>query len=131
VPEASPQSADARAADAWRAAACLAIDPHGLGGAVLRGDAGEQCERWLDALRALLPSDEQLRRVPAHIDDERLMGGTDLPASLRLGRAIHARGVLEELSAGFLLLPMAVAYRPAAGRPSRFWGHRARWGPKR
>jgi magnesium chelatase subunit D len=113
VPEASPQSADARAADAWRAAACLAIDPHGLGGAVLRGDAGEQCERWLDALRALLPSDEQLRRVPAHIDDERLMGGTDLPASLRLGRAIHARGVLEELSAGFLLLPMAERALPA------------------
>jgi len=100
-------------ADAWRAAACLAIDPAGLGGAVLRGDAGEQCERWLDALRALLPPGENLRRVPAHIDDDRLLGGIDLPASLRLGRAIHARGVIEELTGGFLLLPMVERALPA------------------
>jgi magnesium chelatase subunit D len=113
VPEAGTQSSDARAADAWSAAACLAVDPPGLGGAVLRGDAGEQCERWLGALRALLPPGENLRRVPAHIDDERLMGGIDLPASLRLGRAIHARGVIEEQRGGFLLLPMAERALPA------------------
>ncbi len=113
MPETSPPSAQARAADAWRAAACLSVDPAGLGGAVLRGDASEQCECWLGALRSLLPPGETLRRVPAHIDDERLMGGIDLPASLRSGRAIHARGVIEEMDSGFLLLPMAERAPPA------------------
>jgi len=116
-----------RVADAWRAAACLAVDPPGLVGAVVRGDPGEECERWLEALQALLPPGEKLRRVPTHIDEERLMGGIDLPASLRLGRPIHARGVIEELSGGFLLIPMAERASPARlsrigqvldGRPS-------------
>ena len=118
---------DERVADAWRAAACLAVDPAGLGGGVVRGDPGEECQRWLEALQALLPPGEKLRRVPTHIDEERLMGGIDLPASLRLGRPIHARGVLEELAGGFLLIPMAERASPARlsrigqvldGRPS-------------
>jgi magnesium chelatase subunit D len=112
VPDATTQAADARAADAWRAAACLSVDPAGIGGAVLRGDPGEECERWLGALQALLPPGESLRRVPTHVDEERLMGGIDLPASLRLGRPIHARGIIEELTGGFLLLPMAERASP-------------------
>ena len=112
MPETATQPPDARAADAWRAAACLCVDPTGLGGAVVRGDPGEECERWLEGLRTLLPQGEQLRRVPAHIDEERLMGGIDLPASLRLGRPIHARGVIEELAGGFLLIPMAERASP-------------------
>jgi len=113
LPDMATHAPDARVADAWRAAACLAVDPAGLGGGVVRGDPGEECERWLEALQALLPPGENLRRVPTHIDEERLVGGIDLPASLRRGRTIHACGVLEELTGGFLLVPMAERASPA------------------
>ncbi len=92
--------------DAWRAAACLAIDPCGTG-AVLCADPGEASSAWLEAVRAALPSAAPLRRVPAHIDDERLLGGTDLAATLQQGRAVHVRGVLEEASGGLIVLPLA------------------------
>jgi len=113
VPEARQSAADAlRAQDAWRAAACLAVDPPGLGGAVLRTDLGEATEAWLAALAGALPAGEGLRRLPPHIDDERLLGGTDLAATLRAGRPVHARGLLEECARGFLVLPMAERAEP-------------------
>jgi len=122
LPDMATHAPDARVADAWRAAACLAVDPAGLGGGVVRGDPGEECERWLEALQALLPPGENLRRVPTHIDEERLVGGIDLPASLRRGRTIHACGVLEELTGGFLLVPMAERASPRDCRVSaRCW----------
>ncbi len=107
-----PADADAaaralRAQDAWRAAACLAVDPVGLGGAVLRTDLGEATDAWLGSLAGALPPGEGLRRLPPHIDDERLLGGTDLAATLRAGRPVHARGLLEECVRGVLVLPMA------------------------
>jgi len=106
--QAAASAADAlRAQDAWRAAACLAVDPVGLGGAVLRTDLGEATEAWLAALAGPLPEGEGLRRLPPHIDDERLLGGTDLAATLRAGRPVHARGLLEECARGVLVLPMA------------------------
>ena len=74
---------------------------------MLRTGAGDGGEQWLALLRELLPGAEALRRVPAHIDDERLLGGIDLAATLRLGRAVFARGLLEEASGGVLVLPMA------------------------
>jgi magnesium chelatase subunit D len=113
VPEAQQAAVDAlRAQDAWRAAACLAVDPVGLGGAVLRTDLGEVTEAWLAALASPLPPGEGLRRLPPHIDDERLLGGTDLAATLRAGRPVHARGLLEECARGFLVLPMAERAEP-------------------
>jgi len=101
-----PES-QAQAADAWRAAACLAIDPVNIGGAVLRTDLGETTDLWLAMLSRLLPEGERLRRLPPHIDDERLLGGTDLTATLRAGKSVYARGLLEECATGILVLPMA------------------------
>jgi magnesium chelatase subunit D len=92
--------------DAWRAAACLAVDPGGTG-AVLRADPGEASGAWLEAVRAALPSTAPMRRVPGHIDDERLLGGTDLAATLQQGRAVQVRGVLEEAAGGVIVLPLA------------------------
>jgi magnesium chelatase subunit D len=92
--------------DAWRAAACLAVDPAGTG-AVLRADPGEASGTWLEAVRTALPATTPLRRVPAHIDDERLLGGTDLAATLQQGRPVRARGVLEEIDGGVIVLPIA------------------------
>ncbi len=98
-------------ADSWRAAACFALDPCGIG-AVLRADPGEASGAWIDGVRASLPPSTSVRRVPPHIDDERLLGGTDLAATLQQGRAVYVRGVLEELAGGVLVLPIAERVSP-------------------
>jgi magnesium chelatase subunit D len=48
-----------------------------------------------------------LRRMPGHIDDERLLGGIDLAASLSAGRPIRQTGLIEEARGGALLAGMA------------------------
>ena len=87
------------------AARLFALDPAGLGGLQLRGDTPLR-ERVLAELRTAL-GDRPLRRVPLHIDDERLLGGIDLAASLGAGRAVVRAGVLAEANGGAILLPMA------------------------
>ncbi|MDT7953378.1 MAG: magnesium chelatase subunit D [Acetobacteraceae bacterium] len=89
------------------AAALLAVDPAGLGGAVLRGPPGPARDRWLDELRALLPHGVPFRRIPLGIGDDRLLGGLDLGATL-LGHGVRAqRGVLAEADGGVVLLASA------------------------
>ena len=86
-------------ADAACAAALLAVDPVGLGGAVLRSPAGAVRDHWLGLLRGLLPEGAPLRRVPLHIHDERLLGGLDLAATLQAGRPVAQRGLFLQLGA--------------------------------
>ena len=116
MPAAAPAAtaADARAnaapsawADAVAAATLMAIDPVGLGGVNLRALAGPVRDRWLALLAELLPAGTPLRRVPLHINDERLLGGLDLAATLRSGRPVAQRGVLAEADGGVLLMVMA------------------------
>ncbi len=99
------------------AAAIFATDPAGTGGVVLRARAGGQRERWLELLSALLPEPSRLRRLPAHITDDRLLGGLDLAATLAGGRPVAERGLLAEADGGVLLLPMAE--RLSAGLAAR------------
>ena len=87
--------------------ALLAVDPVGLGGAVLRGAPDPARDRWLALLRTALPDGTPLRRVPLHATPERLTGGLDLSSTLRTGRRVAARGLLEEARDGFLLLATA------------------------
>ncbi|MEQ7874399.1 VWA domain-containing protein [Sphingomonas sp. ASV193] len=89
--------------DARLAMRLLAGTP-GLGGAVLRG-AGR--DEWLAELRALLPPDAPWRRLPPHIDQERLTGGIDLAASLSSGRPVRETGLLEQAEGGVIVVPMA------------------------
>ena len=98
--------------DATRAAWLLAVDPVGLGGAWLRGPAGEARDAWLATLRAALPPDTPWRRVPLQVDDERLLGGMDLAASLAAGRPVRESGLIEQTTGGVLLLPMAERASP-------------------
>lgn len=95
------------AGDAALATALLAIDPGGLGGVVLRGRPGPLREHWLAGLRALLPRATPWRKLPPSIEDDRLLGGLDLTATLAAGRPILERGLLAEAHGGFLLLAMA------------------------
>ncbi|MBX9746526.1 MAG: hypothetical protein K2X34_06470, partial [Hyphomonadaceae bacterium] len=102
-------------ADAVNAAALLAIDPDGLKGVVLRTLPGPARDAWLEALKAMLPLDAPMRRAPAHIDDERLLGGLDLAATLAAGRPIASRGLMNEADGGVIILAMAERCAPATG----------------
>ncbi|MES2715709.1 MAG: magnesium chelatase subunit D [Pseudomonadota bacterium] len=103
---------DALWADALTAAALLAVDPVGLGGALVRAHAGPQRALWLAALQHSLPAGVPMRRVPHGIADERLLGGLDLTATLQAGRPVAQRGVLAEADGGLVLLAMAERLSP-------------------
>lgn len=113
-------AAAARWREAGLAAALLAVAPAALGGLQLRCGAGPVRDRWLALLGALLPEATPLRRMPHGIADDRLLGGLDLAATLRLGRPVAQRGLLAEADGGLLLLPMAE--RLPAGTAARLAG---------
>ena len=91
--------------------ACLAADAFALAplgcGIIVRGRPGPVRDAWLKRLRAVLPPDAPLRRVPAAIADDRLIGGLDIPATLKAGRPVAERGLLAEADGGVLVIAMA------------------------
>lgn len=93
--------------DAVTAAALLAVDPLGCGGACVRAGYGPVRTRWLALLRGLLPDGTPWRKVPLNIADTRLLGGLDLAATLEAGRPVAEQGLVSEASGGILLVPMA------------------------
>jgi magnesium chelatase subunit D len=94
------------------AARLFALAPQRFGGMVLRGAGPAR-----DALLAALGEAIALRRLPGHVDDERLLGGIDLAASLAAGRPMRQRGLIEEARGGALLVGMAERIEPGiAGR---------------
>lgn len=96
--------------DALRALSLLTADPHGLGGLVLRAGAGPVRDRWLDLLRARFAG--PIRRLPPGVGDDRLIGGLDLPATLRSGRPVAQSGLLAEADGGVVVVPMAERLDP-------------------
>lgn len=98
---------DSPAQDAAQAALLLAVDPAGLGGAVLRAAPGPVRDAWLALLRAALPPGLAWRRLPLGVPDSRLLGGLDLAATLAAGRPVAERGVLAEADGGLVVAAMA------------------------
>ncbi|GGC34937.1 Mg-protoporphyrin IX chelatase [Novosphingobium marinum] len=94
------------AADARLALHLLALAPVQLGGACLRG-GGPLRDMLVEEFRALLDPDTPWRRLPPHIDDERLLGGIDVAASLAAGKAVRQTGLLVEAAGGIMAIPMA------------------------
>lgn len=92
--------------DPLRAVALTAVDPH-AGGVLVRSFPSPEREVLLAALRALLPADAPVLRVPVNVSDDRLLGGLDLPATLRSGRPVVASGLLAGADEGVLVLAMA------------------------
>ncbi|MBL8344720.1 MAG: hypothetical protein JNN03_04715, partial [Rubrivivax sp.] len=92
---------------ALRAAALFALDPLALGGLRLRGGAGPARDAWLAALRRLLPDSMPWQRLPVSIEEDRLLGGLDLAASLAARRSVLHRGLLAQCHGGVLVAPMA------------------------
>jgi magnesium chelatase subunit D len=93
--------------DAVAAAAIFAIDPSGAGGVAVRSMPGPVRDRWLALLRQFLGPSMPLRRIPLRVDDDRLLGGLDLAATLASGRPIVQRGILPDADGGAVLLTMA------------------------
>ncbi|KQO42299.1 magnesium chelatase subunit D [Methylobacterium sp. Leaf85] len=94
-------------ADALLVARLVAADPHGCGGVVLRAGAGPVRDRWLEILRENLNPGKPLRRMPAGIAEDRLVGGLDLAATLSAGRPVAQAGLLAEAHGGLLVAAMA------------------------
>jgi len=94
----------ARWSDGTLAAALLAVDPAGLGGAVVRSFPGPVRDRWLREFRRLCPGNQ---RFLPHQDDASLLGGLDVAATLQAGRPCLHSGVLTASDGGALVVPMA------------------------
>ena len=95
---------------ALQVAQLLVINPHGLGGVILRARSGPVRDRWLTYLNTVaqlggmrLP----LRKMPLGISDENLIGGIDLDQTLRTGKAVLRQGLLAQCDQQLLLVPMA------------------------
>ncbi|HSP23762.1 MAG TPA: magnesium chelatase ATPase subunit D, partial [Saliniramus sp.] len=114
--EGAPDPA-ARWSDAIIAASLFAVDPAGLAGIALRALPGPVRDAFLAKLRDLLPDETPWRRMPAAIDDDRLLGGLDLVATLNAGRPIVGRGLLAEADGGIVLV--TTAERLSAGTAAR------------
>lgn len=103
--------------DAAVAAAVLAVDPAALGGCVLRARAGPARDAWLQAFRSLLPPGTPWLRLPPGADDDALLGGLDIAASLASARPVLRAGLAARAHGGCLVLPMAERVAPGmAGR---------------
>ncbi|MFO1123748.1 MAG: magnesium chelatase subunit D [Hyphomicrobiales bacterium] len=98
---------DTRQADAALAALLLAIDPQGLGGALLRGTAGPVGESWIEAFRTALPTGTRLAKLPPYVTPDRMLGGLDVAATLSAGRPLFETGVLASADGGALVLTSA------------------------
>ncbi|MEI6642162.1 MAG: magnesium chelatase subunit D [Novosphingobium sp.] len=96
------------AEDAALALRAFALWPAGFGGLWLRGPGPAR-----DALVERLGSAVRLRRMPAHIDSERLHGGIDLASSLAAGRSVARTGFLDEARGSVVVAPLAERITPA------------------
>jgi magnesium chelatase subunit D len=88
--------------DAMQAARLFLLAPRLFRGLALRGASPAR-----EALVAALGDHIALRRIPGHVDDERLLGGIDLAASLSAGRPVRQTGLIEEAQGGALIAGMA------------------------
>jgi len=97
------------------AAQLLAVDPHRLGGVWLHGASGPVRDRVGRELRAA--QDRTMLRLPAHITEDRLLGGLALAETLNAGRPVVQRGLLAEADGGLLWVPMAERLEPHTVHP--------------
>ena len=80
----------------------LAVEPR-LRGAVFAGPAGSGKSALLRGLRELLP-DDPYAELPAGSDEEALLGGLDVEATLRRGARVLRSGLLARAHGGTLLV---------------------------
>jgi len=93
--------------DAALAARLFLTAPSLFGGMVLRGSSPARDALVTALTDAFKAADKPMRRMPGHIDDERLLGGIDIAASLAGGKAVQQSGLLDEAAGGAVIVPMA------------------------
>ena len=93
-------------ADAEWAAALLVLLGHTLGGVHLRAPPGPVRDYWLERVRNL-SQQTRLRKIPAGVPEARLLGGTDLSATLQQGKPIAEMGMLAECDERIVIAAMA------------------------
>jgi magnesium chelatase subunit D len=91
--------------DALVAAACMAVAPQALKGIQVRSCAGPLRDYWLSYYEQLARS--PLQKIPCTVEDERLLGGVDIAASLTLGKPVNQVGLLASMQGQTLVLAMA------------------------
>jgi magnesium chelatase subunit D len=89
------------------AARLFAQQPCAFGGMVVRAHAGPVRQRYLEIIRQHRPAESPWRRLPLSIEDERLLGGLDLAATLASNRPVLSRGLLTEADGGVIIVSMA------------------------
>ncbi len=98
--------------DAQTTAALLAIDPHGLGGICIKSQFGPIRDAWFVFLETQIAPGAQFQKIPLQIQDEQLLGGLDLEATLQHGKPVYSTGLLAKSHGGFIVLPMAERISP-------------------
>ena len=93
--------------DAQTTAALLAIDPHGLGGICVKSQFGPIRDAWFAFLGTQIAPGAHYQKIPLQIQDEHLLGGLDLEATLQYGKPVYSTGLLAKSHGGFVVLPMA------------------------
>ncbi|MCM0028530.1 MAG: magnesium chelatase subunit D [Polynucleobacter sp.] len=93
--------------DVQTTAALLAIDPHGLGGICVKSQFGPIRDAWFAFLQTQIAPSAHFQKIPLQIQDEQLLGGLDLEATLSYGKPIYSSGLLAKSHGGFIVLPMA------------------------
>jgi magnesium chelatase subunit D len=76
--------------DAQTTAALLAIDPHGLGGICVKSQFGSIRDAWFAFMQMQIAPGIQFQKIPLQIQDEQLLGGLDLEATLSYGKPIYS-----------------------------------------
>ena len=98
--------------DAQTTAALLAIDPHGLGGICVKSQFGPIRDAWFSFLETQIAPGVHFQKIPLQIQDEQLLGGLDLEATLQYGKPVYSTGLLARSHGGFIVLPMAERVSP-------------------
>jgi magnesium chelatase subunit D len=98
--------------DAQTTAALLAIDPHGLGGICVKSQFGPIRDVWFAFLETQIAPGAHFQKIPLQIQDEQLLGGLDLEATLQYGKPVYSTGLLAKSHGGFIVLPMAERISP-------------------
>jgi len=101
---AEPSALDPRWLDAQFALIALQMDPAGFCGVWLRAGHGPVRDAWLEQLQA---TGCGVCKIPAQVDEDRLLGGIDLAGTLRTGVVVYQAGLLSSADGGVILLPMA------------------------
>ena len=94
-------------ADTELALRLLAIDPIGLGGAMVRSSDPQLHAKATAFLQALFPRGAAFRKLPSHAGVDRIIGGLDIAASLSTGRSVIESGILAAADGGAVVITSA------------------------